>query len=68
MELISLPINITNSSHSNCVNYFERETIKIHQFSQPHNFDFIDQVSVTIPIPINSTRCRKTLAKSLAFS
>ena len=53
MEPISIlsPINITNSNHSNCVNYYERETIKIHQFSQPHNFDFIATNNLKEKIP-----------------
>ena len=37
--------NITNLDLS-CVKYFEQETVKIHQYSLPHNLEFIDQVSI----------------------
>ena len=37
-------IPITNIDYT-CVKYFEEEISKIHHYSQPHNTEFIEQVS-----------------------
>ena len=37
-------VPITNIDYT-CAKYFEEEISKIHHYSQPHNTDFIEQVS-----------------------
>ena len=36
---------IPNIADHTCAKYFEEEISKIHHFSQPHNTEFIEQVS-----------------------
>ena len=38
-------IPVTNIDNT-CAKYFEEEISKIHHYSQPHNTEFIEQVSV----------------------
>ena len=37
-------IPVTNIDYT-CAKYFEEEISKIHHYSQPHNTEFIEQVS-----------------------
>ena len=41
MHMVVAPL--TNIS---CYEKFEKETFKIHQFAQPNNIEFINQVSI----------------------
>ena len=43
MEVFQFHNNI--STNFNCVHHFEQEAWKIHQFAQPYNLEFIEQVS-----------------------
>ena len=43
MEVFQFHNNL--STNFNCVHHFEQEAWKIHQFAQPYNLEFIEQVS-----------------------
>ena len=42
-SVANIPIT---SIDNTCAKYFEEEISKIHHYSQPHNTEFIEQVSV----------------------
>ena len=42
--IVANNIPVTNIDYT-CAKYFEEEISKIHHYSQPHNTDFIEQVS-----------------------